>query len=110
MTEVKLHIEICKEGDLVITEDRIKLLRLISEAGSLLTASKKIGISYNKAWTLLDSINNVVGSPVVEKSRGGNGGGGAVLTSFGKNLLREYEAIEQQVSKFSRQLNTEINY
>lgn len=109
MTEVKLHIEILKEGDLIITEDRIKLLRLISEAGSLLTASKQIGLSYNKAWKMLDSINCSVGSPVVEKSRGGSGGGGAILTSFGKSLLQEYEAIEKQVFRFSKQLNTEIS-
>lgn len=110
MTEVRLHIEILKEGDLVITEDRIKLLRLIAEAGSLLTASKQIGLSYNKAWKMLDSINSIVGAPVVEKSRGGSGGGGAIITTFGKSILTEYEAIEKQVILFSNQLNTEVNY
>ncbi len=109
MTEVKLHIHISKDGNNLVTPERMQLLRLINESGSLLNASKQIGISYNKAWTLLDAMNTATSTPVLEKKRGGKGGGGARLTAFGQTILMEYEAISRMVDEFTRKLNTEIN-
>ncbi len=109
MTEVTLHTFIRKNDKLVLTPERINLLRIIAKTGSLLTASRTIGISYNKAWKMLDAVNTAVDGMVVEKLRGGKGGGGATLTEYGKFILSEYEAIEDQVSKFVKKLNTEIN-
>lgn len=109
MIEVELHIQVTKEGKLFVNPERINLLRIIEKTGSLLTASKEIGISYNKAWKMLEVMNNTVDKPVVEKLRGGKGGGGAVITDFGKLILKEYEAMEEEVNRFAKKLNTEIN-
>lgn len=109
MTKVDLHIHISNDNKLLINPERIQLIRYIVTTGSLLKASEKMEISYNKAWKMLDSINKSSSSPIVEKVRGGKGGGGVILTSYGQLLLKEYEAIEFIVSKFNEKLNTEIN-
>jgi molybdate transport system regulatory protein len=59
-------------------------------------------ISYNKAWKMLEAVNNVSCSPLLEKVRGGKGGGGAVLTNYGKLILKEFEAIEKVVNQFTQ--------
>lgn len=109
MTEVELQINVSKEGNLLLNPERINLLRFIQETRSLLTASKEVGISYNKAWRILDSMNAATDKPLVRKLRGGKGGGGALLTDYGRVILNEYVAIEGVVSEFTKKLNTEIN-
>ncbi len=110
MTQVDLHIFISNNNQLLVNPERIMLLQCIDSTGSLLQASEKTGISYNKAWKMLEAVNTASGSPVLEKVRGGKGGGGAVLTEYGKLLLKEYKAIERCVEQFKQQLNTEINF
>ncbi|MCW3787422.1 winged helix-turn-helix domain-containing protein [Plebeiibacterium sediminum] len=109
MTEVELHIHVNKDGKLLVTPERIHLLRLIEETGSLLTASKQVGVSYNKAWKMIDAMNSISSSPVVSKQRGGSGGGGAVVTDFGRLILDEYAVMEKVVSQFTQKFNAEIN-
>lgn len=109
MTEVELHIYVRKDKMLVINPERINLLRWIQKTGSLLTAAKKMGVSYNKAWNMLETLNSVSKKPLVEKTRGGKGGGGARITDYGILILKEYEAMENAVNTFTKKLNTEIN-
>lgn len=109
MTIVDLHIHISNDDKLLVNQERIQLMRDIASTGSLSKASEKTGISYNKAWKILEAVNRVSGSPVLEKTRGGAGGGGAVLTNYGRLILKEYEAIEKAVNRFKVKLNTEIN-
>lgn len=109
MTKVDLQIHISKENKLLVNPERIKLMRFINTSGSLLKASEEMGISYNKAWKMLEAVNNSSGIPVIEKVRGGKGGGGAVLTDYGLLILKEYKAIERVVNGFTDKLNTEIN-
>ncbi|WP_303922300.1 winged helix-turn-helix domain-containing protein [Draconibacterium sediminis] len=109
MTKVDLQIHISDNDKLIVNPERVQLLRMIASTGSLLKASEKMGISYNKTWKLLEAVNAASTSLVLEKARGGKGGGGAVLTDYGRFLLKEYEAIEKVVSQFTKKLNTEIN-
>lgn len=109
MTEVKLLININYDHHLLITPERIKLLRKIQKTGSLNAASKEMSISYQNAWTMIDEINKLTPTPIVIKQRGGSHGGGAVISEFGKLLLKEYSFIEQLVLKFNQKINTEIN-
>ena len=109
MTEVELYIKIRKEGNAVVDPEGVSLLRAIAETGSLITASAKVGISYNKAWKTVEAINRTAEKPLVEKLRGGNGGGGARITEYGYFILGEYGAIEKEVRLFTDKLNVEIN-
>lgn len=73
---------------------KIKLMELISQHGSISAAGKEMGMSYRRAWLLVDDINRVFREPLVEKQTGGSGGGGARLTKLGRDVVGRYRAIE----------------
>ncbi len=73
---------------------KIMLMELISKHGSISSAGKEMGMSYRRAWLLVDEINRIFREPLVEKQMGGSGGGGARLTKLGRDVVSRYRAIE----------------
>ncbi|SDL18932.1 TOBE domain-containing protein [Pseudomonas indica] len=73
---------------------RIALLQQIAEQGSITRAAKAAGLSYKAAWDAIDELNNLAGTPLVERSVGGRGGGGARLSADGQRLLALYQRLE----------------
>jgi molybdate transport system regulatory protein len=73
---------------------KITLMELISKHGSISAAGKEMGMSYRRAWMLVDEINQIFRAPLVEKQMGGTGGGGARLTVLGRDVVSRYRAIE----------------
>jgi molybdate transport system regulatory protein len=107
--EVELEIHIRRNGSLLFKPAIIDLLKAIQRDGSLSTAAQRTKISYQHAWEVIDSVNHAAPHPIVTKQRGGVGGGGAVLTAYGKSVLKEYDVIEHEVWKFTKRLNAELN-
>ena len=66
---------------------RVVLLERIREHGSISAAARSMDMSYRHAWDLVDSMNRQGRQPVVEKSTGGRGGGGAVVTKAGERAI-----------------------
>jgi molybdate transport system regulatory protein len=83
-----------------LLEKRIKLLSAINEVGSISKASKLVPMSYKTAWEAIDNINNLCPKIVVKKETGGKGGGGAILTLYGRNLLDTYQILQKEHDKF----------
>ncbi|MBB2493847.1 TOBE domain-containing protein [Aquipseudomonas ullengensis] len=73
---------------------RIALLQQIAAQGSITQAAKAAGISYKSAWDAIDELNNLAGQPLVERSIGGKGGGGARLSPTGERLVQLYQRLE----------------
>ena len=73
---------------------RIALLGHIAEQGSITRAAKSAGLSYKAAWDAIDELNNLAQNPLVERSVGGKGGGGAKLTVEGERVLRLYQRLQ----------------
>jgi molybdate transport system regulatory protein len=73
---------------------KVTLMELISQHGSISAAGKEMGMSYRRAWLLVDEINQIFRKPLVEKQMGGSGGGGAQLTAFGRDVVNRYRSIE----------------
>jgi molybdate transport system regulatory protein len=73
---------------------KIALLEAIDAAGSLTAAAKDLGMSYRRAWLLLDELNRSLRRPAVDSAKGGEHGGGSVLTEQGRALLEVYRRIE----------------
>jgi molybdate transport system regulatory protein len=69
------------------------LLAHIRETGSIAAAGRRMGMSYRRAWSLVDEMNAAFAAPLVHSARGGSGGGGAALTAEGDEVLRLYRAI-----------------
>lgn len=74
---------------------KIALMELIAKHGSISAAGKEMGMSYRRAWLLVDEINQIFRDPLVEKQMGGSGGGGARLTKLGRDVVGRYRAIER---------------
>ena len=73
---------------------RIALLQHIAEQGSITRAAKSAGLSYKAAWDAIDELNNLAQKPLVERSVGGKGGGGARLSNEGERVLRLYQKLQ----------------
>jgi len=73
---------------------RIALLQHIAEQGSITRAAKSAGLSYKAAWDAIDELNNLAQKPLVERSVGGRGGGGAKLSAEGERVLRLYQRLQ----------------
>jgi len=74
------------------------LLAAIAAAGSISAAARTMGMSYRRAWLLVDELNRVFVGPVVASETGGRHGGGAVLTALGQEILQRYRAMERRAA------------
>jgi molybdate transport system regulatory protein len=107
--KIKSRIWIEADNNVLLGEGRVRLLKAIDQTGSLSKAAKSLKISYKKAWTLVDAVNKSSKKPVTVTSIGGKGGGGAILTDYGKNLIQAFEEInkncwshlDQQIEKIN---------
>lgn len=79
-------------ADETIGLGKINLLALLGEAGSISAAARRMGMSYRRAWFLLDSMQSGFCDPLFVTERGGSSKGGATLTPLGKDLIRRYRA------------------
>jgi molybdate transport system regulatory protein len=75
---------------------KIRLLEQIHKSGSIIQAGGDLGLSYRRAWLLIDDLNHSFRYPVIEAETGGVGGGGTRLTPFGRKLMQLYQAIEAE--------------
>lgn len=80
---------------------KIALLEAIRESGSLSSAARALGMSYRRAWELLDSLNHSFRGPVASASIGGPGGGGMQLTALGRSLIGEYRSLEKEIESLA---------
>ena len=95
--EVRFHI---RGGDqtteLAIGPGKVALLEAIAQTGSITSAARKLGMSYRRAWLLVDETNRCLIGPAVETAAGGQHGGGTALTTLGVELVRRYRALEHR--------------
>ena len=88
------HLRITLSDNFYIGPGRADLLELIAQSGSIAAAGKRMGMSYKRAWSLVQALNEGFGAPLVETSRGGSGQGGAVLTDAGREVLERYRGMQ----------------
>jgi molybdate transport system regulatory protein len=81
---------------------KIELLEGIARTGSLSQAAREMRMSYRRAWLLLADLNASFDSPVARSATGGSGGGGAVLTPFGKQLVAGYRRLESSLRPIAK--------
>src|SRR2546430_12828034 len=94
----RLKVSIVFESGARVGPGKATLLESIRDTGSISAAAREMGMSYKRAWLLLDSINQAFTEPVVTAAPGGSGGGGATLTSFGAEVLERYRRIHDRTS------------
>jgi len=77
---------------------KARLLELIAETGSISQAARRLGMSYRRAWLLVDAMNHDFKGPLVETARGGERGGGAQVTALGQEAAARYRAMEEKAA------------
>ncbi len=92
------------EGQNLAGKGRIELLQQIADTGSISKAAKAAGMSYKTAWDAVDAMNKATGSPLVERSVGGKGGGGTRLTAKGEELVAAFLRYQQEHEQFLARL------
>ena len=93
MTETRLTVRVDFGTDRSVGPGKIRLLEAIRDSGSISQAGRELGMSYRRAWLLVDDMNRCFREPVVTAQPGGKEGGGAALTEFGRDLVRSYRAL-----------------
>jgi molybdate transport system regulatory protein len=79
---------------------KVALLDGIKRTGSISAAGRLIGMSYKRAWYLVEAMNaHFKGGPLVQASKGGRNGGGASLTPLGEDVLSAFREMEQLTDK-----------
>lgn len=108
--EYRLHGRVWIEGPegTFLGYGRVILLERIREHGSIRAAARSMEMSYRHAWKLVDSMNRQSKQPVVEKSTGGRGGGGAKLTEAGQRAIDCFWLAHQDYRDFLSARSAEL--
>ncbi|AFK01817.1 putative transcriptional regulator, ModE family [Emticicia oligotrophica DSM 17448] len=103
-----LRIE--SEDDRFLGPGRLELLENIIETGSISQAAKQMGMSYKKAWDLVNSMNQHTQKPIVTTQTGGEKGGGTVVTEEGKQLIVAFRKLHEEFQQsFEKHLDAFLN-
>lgn len=92
MPTIRLRILLDPDGH--IGPGKVELLELIERLGSISAAGRALGMSYRRAWELVEEMNRIFGRPVAETQAGGRQGGGARLTDLGHQIVARFRAAE----------------
>jgi molybdate transport system regulatory protein len=98
MGGVRLTLRVDFGTDRAIGPGKVLLLEAIRDTGSISQAGRSLGMSYRRAWLLVDDMNRCFREPVVTAQPGGSQGGGAALTAFGQKVVQKYRTIETEAT------------
>ncbi len=99
MTRITVRVRIYFDQSLAIGPGRIELLEGVQRTGSLSQAARDMGMSYRRAWLLMQSLNDSLRNPASIAVRGGRRGGGATVTPVGRALIQAYRRTEARVGR-----------
>jgi len=95
---LSLRIRVVEGKTIILGPGRADLLDGIAALGSIAAAGRAMGMSYKRAWALVEAMNATFTAPLVEAAKGGAGGGGARLTETGVQILAAYRALAAAAS------------
>ena len=78
---------------------KAELVERIADTGSISAAARAMGMSYRRAWQLVEALNRDFRQPLVETAIGGTRGGGARVTPYGQALVARYRAMEARAAR-----------
>jgi molybdate transport system regulatory protein len=104
----KIWLEVGDEP--VFGQGREVLLRLIQKTSSINAAAKEMGIPYRKAWTYLDAMEKRLGFALVNRVKGGSGGGASSLTPQAVVLLEKFDLLQEGFNDLVNRKFTELGF
>ena len=94
---LKLKAQIYHGDEIALGPGKVDLLEAVARAGSISGAGREMGLSYRRAWLLVDTMNRCFAQPLIETAHGGAKGGGARVTEAGEAVLRHYRAMQAAI-------------
>ncbi len=94
-----LTLRVLGEGRPALGPGKAELVERILETGSISAAARAMGMSYRRAWQLVEGLNRACREPVVITAVGGKRGGGAEVTAFGRRLVALFRRMENEASR-----------
>ena len=101
MARLKLKLQLYCGDEIAMGPGKADLLEAIAREGSISAAGRAMGMSYRRAWLLVDVMNRCWAEPLVETAAGGSHGGGAKVTAAGRDVLAAYRALEAKLAAAS---------
>ena len=96
---VQFRLRFSRGDDIAVGPGKVDLLEAIEASGSISGAARSLGMSYRRAWLLVDTMNRCFRAPLVEAEAGGKRGGGARLTRLGAEVIERYRRIERDAAR-----------
>jgi molybdate transport system regulatory protein len=96
---VGIRVWVERSGHALLGEGRAELLAAIDQERSITNAAKTAGMSYRRAWDLIQAMNKAAGAPLVEAAPGGARGGGAQLTPRGRVAVEIYQQVHKSLTE-----------
>ena len=96
---VQFRLRFSRGDDIAVGPGKVDLLEAIQASGSISGAARSLGMSYRRAWLLVDTMNRCFRAPLVEAEAGGKRGGGARLTRLGAEVIERYRRIERDAAR-----------
>jgi molybdate transport system regulatory protein len=96
------RLRLVLEPEVELGPGKAALLEAIESTGSISAAGRSLGMSYKRAWSLVEALNGYFDTPLVSTTKGGRTHGGAVLTPTGKRVLTLYRRMERRASEAIR--------
>jgi molybdate transport system regulatory protein len=100
-----LKLRVMFGAEIAMGPGKASLLEAIGATGSISESARSLGMSYRRAWLLVDTMNRCFREPVVASAAGGARGGGARITPFGREVLSRYRAMR---ARAERALDAEV--
>jgi|TARA_B110000438_G_C15585696_1_gene551594 molybdate transport system regulatory protein len=98
-SNLKTRFRVIKGKEIALGPGKVALLEAIEKKGSISSAAKNLGLSYRRAWDMVDTMNRSFNNPLVLGAIGGKKGGGSILTPTGKQLALAYRKMEKKAMK-----------
>jgi molybdate transport system regulatory protein len=86
-SKAQFRLRIYRDETIAIGPGKIAVLEAVAETGSISAAARLLGMSYRRAWMLIDEMNQALVSPAVNTAAGGSRGGGSALTPVGEDIV-----------------------
>lgn len=102
LSRASLRLRIVFPDERQLGPGKADLLEAIGRTGSISSAARDLGMSYRRAWLLVDEIGKLFKRPILTTAAGGVHGGGAELTDFGRALVAAYRRIEDRAAEAAR--------
>lgn len=97
------RVRILMADGMVLGPGKVDLLEAIGRTGSISAAGRELGMSYRRAWLLVDALNHMFPNALVTASPGGSRGGGAKLTDYGRGVAAAYRRVEARTRAVMRE-------